>query len=346
MLPSFEIEQNKQLRYLHTFAVPWRAQFFVSVTDTTQLHDALEIARGQSQQIFVLGGGSNILPTDTFKGWVLANRISGRSVVSDSDEEIVLHVGAGESWHDLVLWCAEHQYHGLENMALIPGTVGGAVVQNIGAYDSEISEMVTQVHTTNTETLESVAMAKEDCQFEYRNSLFKKNPGKYVVTGVELILSKSFTPVLSYEPLKKLQKKDDLTVMDVVQEVIAIRQAKLPNWNIVGTAGSFFGNPRVEEKVVRRLSKKHKDMPVFTDKQTGEKIIPAGWLIENSKLDKKVRAEFLYPKHALVLVNNMKGSTDIPQKYGKQIYHASKMIVNRVEKDFGVTLEREVLIVE
>jgi len=207
MLPSFEIEQNKQLRDLHTFGVPWRAQFFVSVTDTTQLHDALQIARGQSQQIFVLGGGSNILPTETYKGLVIANCISGRSVISDSEEEIVLHIGAGESWHDTVVWCTEHGYYGLENMALIPGTVGGAVVQNIGAYDVEISQVIRGVHAVHIDTQESDFIENKECRFEYRNSLFKKNIGAYVVVGVELCLSKTFTPVLSYEPLKKLQSK-------------------------------------------------------------------------------------------------------------------------------------------
>ncbi len=346
MLPAFEIEQNKQLRELHTFGVPWRAQFFVSVTDRQQLVDVLEIARGQSQNIFVLGGGSNILPTATFHGLVIANNISGRSVVSENESEIVIEFGAGESWHDTVLWCAEHGYYGLENMALIPGTVGGAVVQNIGAYDSEISQTVTSVAVINADTLQFADYTREQCDFEYRNSIFKKNRGQYVVTSVCLRLSKQFSPVLTYEPLRKLQKNNELTATDVVNEIIAIRQSKLPDWNMVGTAGSFFANPRVDEKMVRRLSKQYKEMPVFSDKQTGQKIIPAGWLIEHSKLDKKIREKFLYPKHALVLVNNQKHDPKISDKYGKEIYHASKMIINRVHKDFGITLEREVLIVE
>lgn len=345
MLPAFEIEQNKQLRERNTFGVPWRAQFFVSITDTTQLHDVLEIARGQLYDIFILGGGSNILPTKTFHGLVIANNISGRSVINETDSEIVIEFGAGELWHDTVLWCVEHGYHGLENMALIPGTVGGAVVQNIGAYDSEISQSIVSVNVVNTETLESNTLQNNDCDFRYRNSIFKSNPGKYVVTSIQLRLFKKFTPVLSYEPLRKLQNKPDLTATAVVSEIIAIRQSKLPDWNVIGTAGSFFGNPRVDEKIVRRLSKKHKNMPAFTDKQTGQKIIPAGWLIEHSKLDKKIREKFLYPKHALVLINNKKHDPKISDKYGKEIYHTSKMIINRVEKDFGITLEREVLIV-
>lgn len=346
MLPSFEIEQNKQLRTLHTFAVPWRARFFVSVSEKRQLHDALEIARGQSHNIFVLGGGSNILPTSTFSGLVIHNQISGRSVISDNDTDIVLEIGAGESWHDTVLWCADHGYYGLENMALIPGTVGGAVVQNIGAYDVEISQYVDRVHCYNTQNLQEEVFTAEQCEFEYRNSLFKKNQGQYVVTSVELKLRKTFSPVLTYAPLRELQNSSDLPVHTLIEHIIAIRQSKLPDWNVVGTAGSFFANPRVLEKIVRKLQKKYKDMPVFTDKQTGEKIIPAGWLIEHSKLDKKVREKFLYPKHALVLVNNEKDNPRISDKYGKEIYHASKMIINRIEKDFGITLEREVLVVE
>jgi len=346
MLPSFEIQQNKQLRDLHTFAVPWRAQFFVSITDNSQMHDVLEIARGQSQSVFVLGGGSNILPISTYKGLVIQNNISGRTVVSENDDEIVVEFGAGENWHDTVLWCVEHGYHGIENLALIPGTVGGAVVQNIGAYDCEISQNIVSVSAVDRHSLESRSFTQVDCQFEYRNSIFKKNQGAFVVTAVQLRLQKKYHPIVTYDPLKKFTNQPNLTAKDVVDEIITIRKSKLPDWETIGTAGSFFGNPRVEDRLVRKLLKKYKEMPVFTDKQTGKKIIPAGWLIEHSKLDSKVREKFLYSKHSLVLVNNQKGDNAISDKYGKEIYHASKMIVNRVEKDFWITLEREVLIVE
>lgn len=339
------IEQNKDLTDLHTFGVPWKSRFFVDIRDSVDLHAALDMVRDQSLKLFVLGGGSNILPTETFSGLVIHNGIMNRSVVAQDDTSITLDVGAGENWHDTVIWCTEHGYHGIENLALIPGTVGGAVVQNIGAYDVDISRYVVSVHTVDLQTGEERVFGHGDCDFGYRYSYFKSHTGDYCVTSVRIRLSLQFVPVLTYGVLKDYASiNPHMTAEQLVTEIIRIRETKLPDWHTIGTAGSFFSNPRLDEKQLRTLSRKYPNMPVFDNYGTGKNTVPAGWLIEYSRLDRTVRDNFLYTKHALIVVNIYKGQSGMPIKYGKQVHHASKMIANRVEKDFGLRLEPEVLI--
>ena len=341
-----KIQAHKNLQDLHTFGVPWKADVFCAVDNVENAVKTVLYAIEQKMDMLVLGGGSNILPTENFKGLVIKNEICGRTVTDENDQTITVDVGAGEVWHDLVLWCTEHGYYGLENLALIPGTVGGAVVQNIGAYDVDLSRFVDAVECVNLVSGEVVDMSRRECEFEYRNSVFKKNPGTWMVTTVTLELPKTFVPVLTY---KSLQDKlgsptSQFTAKEVMEAVIGIRESKLPDPNVVGTAGSFFGNPKVDEKILKKLKSKYPDMPVFQNYGTDEHTIPAGWLIDNCRLDKKIRSDFLYDQHALVVVNKLKGG-DVPLKYGKQIHHAAKMIMNRVEKDFGIRLSPEVVVI-
>ena len=343
-----EIQAHKNLTDLHTFGVPWKTAVFCAFENLEDVQKTVAYAILQKLPIFVLGGGSNILPTVDYAGLVIKNELGGRSVLDKNDEHVSVCIGAGEDWHALVGWAVESGYYGLENLALIPGTVGGAVVQNIGAYDVDLARFVQSVDVINLHTGQSETLTHAQCEFEYRNSVFKKNQGQWIITRVTLQLQLHYTPVTTYKLLR--EKINHLhtqpTAVDVMNAVIEIRKSKLPDWNTVGTAGSFFGNPRVDDAIIKKIREKHPDVPVFSNYGGKEQTIPAGWLIEHCRLDKKIRAQYLYPQHSLVLVNNHKATGDTPRQYGKQIHHASKMIANRVKKDFGVQLIPEVIVLE
>ena len=334
------ILESADLTDKHAFGVPWSADFYIALKDPEQLQEIIE-QKGK-KKLFVLGGGSNILPTKKMKGIVLHNQIKGRKIVQENISHVHIRVGAGENWHNTVLYCIRKGYFGFENLTLIPGTVGGGVVQNIGAYDVEISSFVHQVEAHSLQTGEKKVFAGTDCGFEYRNSIFKHSD-EWIVTHVTFKLQKKFKPVLTYKPLQHLKKKNDLTAKEVSQTVAKIRKSKLPDWNKVGTAGSFFANPRVEQKTVKRLLKNYPDMPVFYNYNSTIATVPAGWLIEHSSVRPEDRVEFLYHKHALVVINNQKGMSMPPNK-GARIKNFVSRVAKIVERDFGIILAPEVKI--
>ena len=341
------IQERMDLTDLTTFGVPWKADYGLVVTEREHVRDGIGFAKANNLTMMVLGGGSNVLATKRFKGLVMVNRLAGRSVVSDSESEIVLEINSGENWHETVLFCVEKGYHGFENLALIPGTVGGAVVQNIGAYDQQIDRLVRSVLVVDLETGEEREFAAGECEFAYRNSLFKGSD-RYMVMSVRFVLSREYEPITTYKGLRQELSNMDANANDpkageVTEAVMKLREEKLPDWELIGTAGSFFANPRVEWKEIRKLKKRYPTMPVFSNDETSEHTVPAGWLIEHCSLDHKLREQFLSDNHALVLVNRYKGATDQPQKYGKQIEHVAHKIANIVKREFGISLRPEVL---
>lgn len=337
------ISKDCDLSTMHTFGVPWRSDYYCTVTTYQEAQDVATYCCTRGIDVMVLGGGSNILPTKNFDGLVMKNEICGREVVDENDTTICLKIGSGESWHDLVVWTVDQGYFGLENLALIPGTVGGAVVQNIGAYDVDLQRYIVSVDAINLTTGESRSFSREECEFEYRNSIFKKNQGQWMVTSLVIELSKEFKPVLTYASLQdKLGDPDPpISVKEVMKAVIEIRQSKLPDWNEIGTAGSFFGNPRINSEEVVRLHKTFPTMPVFDNYRTGENTVPAGWLIEQCDIDQDLKDRFLYPKHHLIVVNNDKNHNGTT---GQEIYDFTQMIQAEVRDKFGIDFIPEVVI--
>lgn len=339
---TFMFKKSVSLQDEHTFGLPWETDYFCELKDEGEVEGVLSEAQNQNLPILILGGGSNLLPTKTFEGLVIHNKLSGIEQVDEAEDVVLVRVASGEDWHRFVLTSIENGWYGLENLSLIPGTVGGAVVQNIGAYDVDIARFVDSVETYHVETAEKRSFSAEECKFDYRNSLFKKTD-EWLVTSVTLNLSRTFTPVLTYKPLEHLASRSNLDAKEVSQEVIKIRQSKLPDWNKIGTAGSFFANSRVDQEKADQLKEKFPEIPLFNNYGTEEITVPAGWLIQNSSLGAELREEFLYPKHSLVVVNKYKGG-EVPEGHG----HATKDFITNVqsiiEKDFGITLRPEVRI--
>lgn len=335
-------QEHVSLQEKHTFGLPWQSAFYVEVGTEDEVVAVVGEAHNRNLDMLVLGGGSNILPTKVFDGLVIKNNILGIRVVDEDDDFVTVQVGAGEDWHRFVCHAIENGWYGLENLSLIPGTVGGAAVQNIGAYDVDIARFVESVDAYHVRTAEKRSFSASGCTFEYRNSLFKKTD-EWFVTSVTLRLPKTFSPVVTYKPLQNLSQRPDLSAQDVANEVIRIRESKLPNWHVVGTAGSFFGNPRISEQKADQLKQLHSDIPLFNNYGSDEITVPAGWLIEHSSLSTDLRAEFLYPKHALVVVNRYKGGS-VPENHGQAIKEFIQNIQQIVANEFGIDLHPEVRI--
>ncbi len=338
-----EIRKNVSLQDKHTFGLPWKSRFFCELTKKEQIPNFLNFAKENKVPVLILGGGSNLLPTEKFKGLVIQNKLTGKEILKETKDAIILQVAAGEDWHKLVMWSLRKNMYGLENLSLIPGTVGGAVVQNIGAYDVDIQRFVTEVIAYSLVTGKKKVFTHKECKFDYRNSLFKSSD-KWLVVSVTLALPKKFTPVLTYKPLWGLKDSTSpVTAKQVSQEVIKIRRSKLPDWKKIGTAGSFFANPRISKTKAEQLKKHHPDIPLFNNYGSKKITVPAGWLVEHSSLSLKNREEFLYHKHALIIVNNDKGG-NVSITKGKRTHAVITRIQNKVSQEFGVLLRPEVRI--
>lgn len=337
-----QIRAYKDLQSLHTFGVPWQCEVYCSLHTAEEAQKAIEYANEQGIKVLILGGGSNILPTQDWPGLVIKNEIGGRAITAIEGDTTYVEIGSGENWHDCVLWTLEQGIFGLENLALIPGTVGGAVVQNIGAYDVDIARYVDAVEVIEIDTGERYWIQQKECAFAYRNSIFKANPECWMITAVRLALPSGFTPVLSYQVLQEaLEGQSHPRAQDVAQAVMSIRRSKLPDWGQIGTAGSFFANPRVSDAMLEKLQAMHPDMPVFHNYGTQEHTIPAGWLVEHCNIPAEDKAKYLYPKHHLVVVNNNKNTS---QTSGVEIYQFTQQVQEQVQEQFGITLTPEVIV--
>lgn len=335
------IHKETDLTDVHTFGVPWQTRYFVSVSKEKELPELVLFTKEKKLNIFVLGGGSNILPTKKFNGIVIQNSILGVDIVRETKTHTYISVGAGENWDALVRLTIKHGYPGFENLSLIPGTVGGAVVQNIGAYDVDIARFVASVDAYSLKTGTHKKFLQKECSFKYRSSVFKDN-NRWIVTRVVYKLPKKFVPVLTYKGLQHLVGQTKLTPKIVAKTVVAERNKKLPNPNVVGTAGSFFKNPRVSKTAAAKIQKEFPNVPLFKNYGSKNFTIPAGWLIQES-IDAKTKKDFLYPKHNLVVVNTQKGNPQNPKR-GAEINRATQKIQRAVYKKFGIQLVPEVII--
>lgn len=324
-----QILKNHNLKSYTTFGIDAYAKEFVSVTSIDELKTALQV---KCESRLILGGGSNLLFCDDFDGLVIHIAIKGIEI-HDSDEAVSCYVGAGENWHDFVKWSIEHAAPGLENLALIPGVVGAAPVQNIGAYGVEIKDVCEYVEYMDTETLEITRLDAVDCEFGYRDSIFKHAlHEKAVITHVGFKLSKPWTKKVNYGPLAALA--ENTTPLDIFNAVCETRMSKLPDPNKLGNAGSFFKNPVISETLFQAILTQHPQIPHYPN---GEDIkLAAGWLIDQCNLKGEMIGHAqVHLQQALVIVNTG-GAT------AKDVYQLAHHVQQCVKDKFNVMLEHEV----
>jgi UDP-N-acetylmuramate dehydrogenase len=332
------IQENTSLKPYNTFGIDAKARFFTKVSGLEELKDALLFAESQTIPILILGGGSNILLTQDFTGLVIKLELKGIKVVEEDSEKVLVSVGAGENWHEFVLFAIAQNWAGVENLSLIPGTVGASPMQNIGAYGVEIQQVFHHLKALNRKTLELETFSAEECQFGYRESIFKHRlKNKYVICEVVFQLSKIPMINISYGAIKDTlaeMKAENPGIKEVSDAVIAIRQSKLPNPAEIGNAGSFFKNPTISESAFEKLKNQFPEIPGY---KVDEGIkVPAAWLIDQAGWKGFRRNDIgVHSKQALVLVNFGKGK-------GKEIQELSQEIQQSVEEKFGIKLSPEV----
>lgn len=336
------IEENFSLKNHNTFRLDVSASYMAAIAQPDDLEDIHQHPKYRTVRKLVLGGGSNILFTRNFIGMVVKMEIRGTKVEEEGNESVLVSFGAGENWHQCVLWGVEHGFGGMENLSLIPGTVGAAPIQNIGAYGVELKEVFHSLEAYEVKTGKIVRFYKEDCKFDYRYSIFKgAQKDKYIITRVYLRLTKKPQFNIQYGNLKQTLDEmgvQELTLKNVSQAVINIRQSKLPDPMVIGNAGSFFKNPMVETEYFESLRAAFEDIPGYPVDQQQVKL-PAGWLIEKCGWKgKRIGEVGVHDKQALVLVNYGKGR-------GKELLSLSKDIQKSVFGTFGVQLEPEVNVV-
>ncbi|MDE3274240.1 UDP-N-acetylmuramate dehydrogenase [Pseudoalteromonas sp. G4] len=314
----------------HTFALP---AFATSLIRIEQIDELKQI--DWNTPFIILGEGSNTVFVDDFQGQIIQIANKGISV-NETDVSYIIEVSAGENWHKFVNYCVEQGMYGLENLALIPGTVGAAPVQNIGAYGVEVKDVITKVSGFDIVTGRQQVLTSEECEFAYRDSIFKHTLlGRFIITSVEFELKKEWLPNLSYGPLKSLQAP---TAQQVMDEVIAIRSSKLPDPKIQPNSGSFFKNPIVLKEMAHALLSTYPEMPTYPVSNTHIKLA-AGWLIEQANLKGyKIGGVEVSEKQALVLINS---DDAVNKDLLAMITHIQKAVLAK----FGVALEHEVRLI-
>ncbi|MFK7810125.1 MAG: UDP-N-acetylmuramate dehydrogenase [Saprospiraceae bacterium] len=337
--PNFQIKKNQALKKYNTFGLNVKAKAFLPIYSTIQLQKLLNAYTGP---LFILGGGSNMLLTKDIEALVLHNQIMGQEISRSFKHSVYVRAGGGENWHEFVLWTISQGLGGIENLSLIPGTVGASPIQNIGAYGVELKDVFHQLKAVDLKTGELKTFRHKDCNFGYRDSIFKRKlKGKYFITEVIFKLSLKPKVNISYGAIQQVLKDEKIknpTIADVSKAVIQIRSSKLPDPKKIGNSGSFFKNPEVSNKVFTKIQKQYPKMP-FYDLPNGKVKIPAGWLIEKCGWKgKRVGETGCHKNQALVLVNYGKAK-------GKDIWAHAERVMADVEKQFGIRLEAEVNVI-
>lgn len=336
------VQQGVSLQSYNTFGITVIAETFVAVTTVAELKEALQL---DFSSIFILGGGSNLLFTQDVKGLVIHNAIKGIDIVAQNtdDNSILVTAHAGENWHDFVLHCIANNWGGIENLSLIPGNVGTAPIQNIGAYGVELKDVFHSCTVIDRETLEEHTFTREACAFGYRDSIFKREAkGKYVITSVTFQLTLSDHKLQTqYGAIKDTLVANGITtptIQTVSKAVIQIRQSKLPDPAVIGNSGSFFKNPVVTSSAFKKLRTQFPDIPFYPVGNDQIKV-PAGWLIETAGLKgKRFGDAGIHDKQALVLVNHGTAT-------GKAILEVAHHVQEVVKTMFGLELQAEVNII-
>ena len=338
-----QIHENISLKPYNTFGIHASARYFTNFTSLDDLEELFSFyTKNKLTNTLILGGGSNILPTQDFNGLVAKNEMKGIEVVKEDTDKIYVKAGAGENWHQFVLYCINKNFGGVENLSLIPGSVGASPMQNIGAYGVEIKDVFYELEAYNIEDKKLTTFSNKDCEFAYRESVLKrKYKDKFIITSVTYRLQKTPEYNTSYGAIKQELEKmgvKELSVAAVSQAVINIRQSKLPDPAVIGNAGSFFKNPTVHKEQFETLQQEFPNMVGYPVNDKEVKLA-AGWLIEQCgwKGYRKGNAG-CHAAQTLVLVNY--GNAN-----GIDIYNLSTEIMNSVEQKFKIFLEREVNVI-
>lgn len=329
------VHTHYPLRELTTFGIDVEAGHFAEVRTHDDLRQALQLP---GEKLF-LGGGSNILFTRDYPGTVVGIGLRGVEIEREDDDFVYVRAAAGENWHTFVRYAVERNWGGVENLSLIPGTVGAAPIQNIGAYGTEIKDVLHEVELMHTSDGTVETMSSEECRFGYRSSVFKRDlRNRVVITSIVVRLAKHPKPNLSYPALAQAVahlSAHELTVRDISEAVCAVRRSKLPDPADIGNAGSFFKNPEISQDMAAQLREQHATMPMYPT-ETGLVKIAAGWLIEQCGWKgRRIGNAGTYPKQALVIVN-YGGAT------GSEVLAVARAIQADVREKFGIDLEPEV----
>jgi UDP-N-acetylmuramate dehydrogenase len=333
-----KILKNYDLTGLNTFGIKAETKFFVEIKNEAELKELFSASEFKENEKLFLGGGSNVLFTKNFPGMVILNRLKGIEIKSEDSDTVLIKAMGGEWWNDLVLFAVERKLWGIENLSLVPGTVGATPIQNIGAYGVELKDTLESVEAYEIKTGDKRIFSCAECELGYRDSIFKRQlKGKYFISAVILKLNKKSNPNTSYKFLKDYLEQNNLdskNIENISRAVSEIRQSKLPNPKIIGNAGSFFKNVFVENEKLAELKKIYPDIHSF--EEDGLIKIPSGWLIEQCGWKgKRLGNVGVHEKQALVLVN-YGGAT------GEEIKNLSDQIIDSVYQKFGLKLTPEV----
>lgn len=329
---------NRSLKEYNTFGIDVTARKFISAENISDLKAVL--TQTYASELFILGGGSNMLLTQDLDKTVVHVHLKGIEVLSETEDTVLVKAMAGENWHEFVMYCIDNNYGGLENLSLIPGNVGTTPIQNIGAYGVEVKDRFKSCTALNLQTLEIRDFSLEDCQFGYRDSIFKNSlKDQFIILSVTFELTKK-NHILntSYGSIDGFLEEEGIsqpTIKDVSNAVIKIRQSKLPDPRILGNSGSFFKNPIISKENALRLKQEFPDLPYY-ELSKEEVKIPAGWLIDKAGLKGYREGDAgVHAKQALVLVNYGAAT-------GMEILGLSRKVQARISSMFGIDLEPEV----
>lgn len=333
-----QIKHDISLKPFNTFGIDVTAKHFVSVSTIDDLKAVLALKEYPNK--LILGGGSNMLLTKDQDKLVIHINLKGITIVSQDDDFVTVKANAGENWHEFVLWCMAHDFGGIENLSLIPGNVGTSPIQNIGAYGVELKDVFVSCDALSLDALEICTFSKTDCQFGYRDSLFKQQgKNKYVVTSVTFKLTKrNHVLHVNYGTISSELESLNITnptIQDISKAVISIRESKLPNPEVIGNSGSFFKNPIITKTQFEALLRNFPDAPSYPVSEDSVKV-PAGWLIEKAGFKGKRFGEYgVHKNQALVLVNYGQAS-------GSDILRLAKLIQTTILRIFNISIEAEV----
>ena len=336
------IIENYPLLKLNTFGIDVKAKYFTSINTINELIEVTKTNVFKDLELLILGGGSNILFTKDFDGLVILNNIKGKEIIDQNQQSIFLKIGAGENWHELVMYCVDNGWGGIENLSLIPGNTGTAPMQNIGAYGVEIKETFIELEALEISSGKIVKFNNSDCEFGYRESVFKnKMKNQYIILNITLELKKNPVLNINYGDVKAILESQNIknpAIKEVSNAIISIRQSKLPDPKKIGNSGSFFKNPIVSLNQLELIKKKYPNVVNYEINENEFKIA-AGWLIERAGWKgKKFNNYGIHEKQALVLVNYGLAN-------GMEIFELSEKIILDIKDKFGIKLEREVNII-
>ena len=331
-----KIHRNSSLKKFNTFNVDELAQLIIEIDNISDLPNILS---NKKDEILVLGGGSNILFTKPYNGLIINLKNKGKKIIQEDENTVLVEVSAGENWHEFVLWAIRNNFGGLENLSLIPGNLGAAPIQNIGAYGVELKDIFYSCKGLMLDTLSEFEFKKTECKFDYRTSIFKSTlKNKTVITSVKLILTKSKHNFnVDYKDLNINLQDTELSLKKISDEVIKIRTSKLPNPKFFGNCGSFFKNPIVNSDTYKSLLDKFPNIPAHKIDEDNYKI-SAAWLIDQSGFkNKKDKNVGVYENQPLVIINNGKAT-------GKELLNFALNIKETIYNNFEIELEEEVII--